>query len=137
MSFINSIFDKNTSALEEAMTLYHKRNTALTSNIANIETPQYRAIDLDFKSELERAFEPEKTGAGLLKTNSDHLDLKGEGKAHFVADYSGMTKADGNNVDVDIQMGKLSYNSGKYSTAAAVVRKKMQMLRFAIQQAMR
>ncbi|MCI5065309.1 flagellar basal body rod protein FlgB [bacterium] len=136
MSFIKSIFDKNTTALEQAMNLYHKRNNALTSNLANIETPQYRAVDLDFKAELNRAFEPEARGA-LRKTDDQHMDLAREGKAHFVPDYTGMTKGDGNNVDLDIQMGKLTHNSGKYSTAAAVVRKKMQMLRFAIQQASR
>ncbi|MCB0329242.1 MAG: flagellar basal body rod protein FlgB [Bdellovibrionales bacterium] len=137
MTFIKSIFDHNTSALEQALNLYHKRNNAITSNIANIETPQYRAVELDFKSELESAFEPEVSHSPLKVTNGKHLDLATEGEARFIPDYSGMTKADGNNVDLDIQMGKLSYNSGKYSAAATIVRKKMQMLRFAIQQAMR
>ncbi|MGA1192475.1 MAG: flagellar basal body rod protein FlgB [Bdellovibrionota bacterium] len=137
MSIVGSIFDKNTTALEQALNLYHKRNSAIASNLANVETPKYTAVDLDFKAELDRAFQPQVSKSALLKTDNQHLDLKSAGNSRLVQDLSGATKADGNNVDLDIQMGKLSYNAGKYSAAANVVRKKMQMLRFAIQQAMR
>ena len=137
MSIIGSIFDKNTSALEQALNIYHKRNSAIASNLANVETPKYTAVDLDFKSELNKAFQPEVPTSALQKTDQKHLDLESAGHSRLVQDLSGATKADGNNVDLDIQMGKLSYNAGKYSAAANVARKKMQMLRFAIQQAMR
>jgi len=137
MSIIGFIFDKNTAALEQALNLYHKRNSAITSNLANVETPKYTAVDLDFKAELNRAFQPQAATSHLQKTSDKHLDLASQGQARLIQDLTGATKADGNNVDLDIQMGKLSYNAGKYSTAASVVRKKMQMLRFAIQQAMR
>ena len=137
MSIIGSIFDKNTTAIEQALNIYHKRNSAIASNLANVETPKYTAVDLDFKAELNRAFQPQVAKSALQKTDHQHLDLTSEGRARLVQDLSGATKADGNNVDLDIQMGKLTYNAGKYSAAANVVRKKMQMLRFAIQQAMR
>ncbi|MCB0319348.1 MAG: flagellar basal body rod protein FlgB [Bdellovibrionales bacterium] len=133
---LGKVFDKNIDSMEHAMTLFWRRNSAITSNIANIETPQYRAVDLDFKAELDRAFHNPESSL-LEKTNSAHLDIQKEGSARYMYDYSGMTKADGNNVDLDLQMGKMSMNAGKYSMGASIVRKKMQMLRFAIQEAMR
>jgi flagellar basal-body rod protein FlgB len=38
------------------MDLSWRKNETIVSNIANAETPQYRAVKLDFGSELDRAF---------------------------------------------------------------------------------
>lgn len=123
-------------AYVKALDLSYKRNEAITSNIANAETPQYRAVELNFAGELERAFDSQEKS--LIQTHSRHLDTKASaGQAFFTQDYSGVTKADGNNVDVDIQMGKLAHNSGRYTFAASTVRKKFEILRNAINAAMR
>ncbi len=132
MAFIERLFDKNYTGLTKALDLSWRRNEAITSNIANAETPQYRAIDLNFAGELERAF-----GAGsqpLKTTNAKHLDVGSESNAHLVSDLSGATKPDGNNVDIDIQMGQLDYNSSRYSGAANLLRKKLGLLRLAIRE---
>ncbi len=119
--------------LERAMDLTYKRNEAIASNIANAETPQYRARDLNFAGELERAFG--KSSTPLQATNSKHMDISTAGAAHMQEDLSGVTKPDGNNVDIDIQMGQLSYNVGKYNSAARMLKKKLGMLKFAIREA--
>ncbi len=136
MALIDKLFDRTVPGLEKALDLNWRRNEAITSNIANAETPQYRAVDVDFAGELERAFQS-KNQSALKKTDSKHMDLMSNGSARLVADLSGATKGDGNNVDLDTQMGRLVYNSGKYSIAASMVRKKLRMLRTAVQQAMR
>jgi flagellar basal-body rod protein FlgB len=130
---LDSILDRTVPGLEKAMDLTWKRNEAISSNIANAETPQYRAIDVNFAGELEKAFQ--RSNTEIIKTDSKHLDTTNEGMAHIVEDYSGATKPDGNNVDIDIQMGQLSYNSGKFSSAARLLRKKLGMIRFAIREA--
>lgn len=132
MSIVDRIFDRTYPGLVKAMDLTAKRNEAIVSNISNAETPQYRAVDLDFAGELERAF-----GANtevMTKTNPKHMDLVSSSSAHFVSDMSGATKDDGNNVDIDIQMGQLAYNSGRYSGAANLMRKKLAMLKMAIRE---
>ncbi len=135
-NFVDKLFDRTVPGITHSLDLYLKRNEAITSNIANAETPMYRAVDVDFAGELERAFDPSSSSA-LKKTHSKHMDLSGEGTSKFVEDYSGATRADGNNVDIDIQMGKLALNSGKYQTGTSLVRKKLQMMRMALRQAMR
>ena len=65
------------------------------------------------------------------------MDVESEGMSHLIPDLSGMTRADGNNVDLDIQMARMSRNTGKYTMAAHLVQKKMQILKAAIRYAMR
>lgn len=128
---IDRVFDKTFLGLQKTLDLTYKRQEALTANIANAETPAYRARDLNFAGELERAFSSQ--AGEMKKTNSRHLDVNNEaGVAHLTTDYSGATKADGNNVDIDIQMGKLARNSGRYSLAAELVRKKLTIIKNAI-----
>ena len=133
--FIDKIFDRTVPAITRSLDLYWKRGEALTSNIANAETPGYRAVDVDFAGALEKAFQGQ--NGDVRMTNEKHLDLQSKGNAHFVADLTGMTKPDGNNVDLDIQMGKLAGNAGKYSQGASLIRKKLQMMRMAIRYAQR
>ena len=114
MSLIDKLFDRTVPGLEKALDLNWRRNEAITSNIANAETPQYRATDVQFAGELERAFQGQ-ANTSIRKTNTKHMDVQSGESARLVADLSGATKGDGNNVDIDIQMGKLVYNSGKYS----------------------
>jgi flagellar basal-body rod protein FlgB len=126
------IFDKQFDGLQKSLELHFRRNEAIGSNIANAETPQYRAVDLNFAGELNRAM----TGAQgqVAKTNPQHLDISSSEMAHLSPDLSGATKPDGNNVDIDVQMGRLAFNSSKYAMSATLIRKKFQFLYNAIRQ---
>ena len=128
---INKLFDQSIGALNKAMDLYWYRSQAITSNISNAETPGYKAVDVDFANELERAFEKDKIKE--QQTSKGHLAAEDSSmSAHLVGDFSGATKGDGNNVDIDIQMGKLATNASDYNLSASLVRKKLQILRNAI-----
>ncbi len=124
---IDKIFDNTVPGLEKQLDLTLRRHEAISSNIANAETPQYRAVDVNFEKELEAAF-GQSTG-NLAKTDPRHIDETGSQAAHITSDYSGATKPDGNNVDIDIQMGKLAFNSGQYTIATNLMRKKLGVLR--------
>lgn len=130
--FIDRFLDKTFPGVLKAMDLTWRRNEAISSNIANAETPGYRAVDLDFTNELSRAFNRDGENMPLAVTDTKHMDVSSSSLAHLVTDYSGVTKADGNNVDIDIQMGRLAYNSGKYSTATNIIRKQLSLLKNAI-----
>lgn len=132
-SILSGIFDKTSELLSKSLDLSWKRNQAIASNIANAETPQYRAVDLHFGDELEKVIGENNTD--LTRTNEKHLDIGKTGDSHFIPDYSGVTKPDGNNVDIDVQMGRLSYNSNRYSAYSNYLGKKLQMLKRAINDA--
>jgi len=131
--FINNIFDRTLNGLQRQLDLTWQRNEAITSNIANAETPQYRAVDVNFGNELDRAFQ--RQASPLLKTDGKHLDLTAEQGSFVVSDISGLTKPDGNNVDIDLQMGRLASNGSAYGNAANLVKKKLNLLRNAIREA--
>ena len=57
------------------------------SNVSNAETPMYRAVDVNFAGELEKAFDPHKKGEMKL-TNPKHMDLASEGRSSLVSDLS-------------------------------------------------
>jgi flagellar basal-body rod protein FlgB len=130
---INKLIDPVMPGLEKMMDLTWRRNEAISSNIANAETPLYRATDLNFAGELAKAFGDQNQEMQL--TNTKHMDIEGNTSAHLVADTTGMTKQDGNNVDIDIQMGKLASNGSKYTLAANIIRKKYQFIYNAIRSA--
>ncbi len=128
--FTDMLFDRTTKGLQKSMDLAWKRHEAITSNIANAETPGYRAVDVDFAGELDKAFE--KDSSPMLKTNARHLDTGEAGNSHLVADLSGATKADGNNVDIDIQMGQLDFNRSAYIRGGDLLRRKLKFFATAI-----
>ena len=133
-TFIDGFLGDNLPGLTKALDLQSKRNEAITSNISNAETPQYRAVDVTFAGELAKAFG--QSSGELIKTDKKHMELSQNDASHLVPDYSGATRADGNNVDIDIQMAKLADTGVKYSIAANLVRRKMQSIRDALMQGM-
>jgi flagellar basal-body rod protein FlgB len=116
------LFDPTMRGLAEALTLHQRRHEVLASNLANVETPGYRAQELDFASTLKAAFDasgPERPG--------------GRPSPDVVADPSAPPRADGNTVDVDLQMAKLSQNGGRYVALAKILQQRIQLLKFAIE----
>lgn len=133
-NLIDRMFERSVTGVERALDLTWQRNKAITSNIANAETPQYRAKEINFSNALEKAFNSDASSMKL--TNPGHLDSKSnDGAPKVEQDLSGMTKPDGNNVDIDLQMGKLAYNAGKFSMATNLIRKQLQIYRNAIRDA--
>jgi len=134
MRLLDTLFDRSVTGLSRTMDLTWKRNQAISANIANAETPQYRAIDVSFGNELQKAFESQ--SGSLAQTNAAHIDThstRGD-TSKLVQDLSGPTKPDGNNVDLDLQMGRLAQNSGDYANAARLIRRQIGLLRTAIRE---
>jgi flagellar basal-body rod protein FlgB len=132
MGLVDTIFDRTVTGLSKAMDLSWRRNNALAANVANAETPQYRAVDLTFGKELDRAFGSAQES--VMRTDGRHLDVGQNQSSRLIQDNSSMTKPDGNNVDVDLQMGRLSDNSGDYTMAARLIRRQIGLLRTAIRE---
>ena len=133
MRFIDSIFDRTVGGLSKAMDLTWRKNQALASNVANAETPRYQAVDFQFGQELEQAFQrsaPEQ----VIRTSPKHLEISTASTATYVKNLSGVTKPDGNNVDIDQQMVALAQNSSDYANAAQLIRRQIGLVRTAIRE---
>lgn len=123
------LFDSSYAAIEKALDVRFKRHTILTGNTANSETPNYRAREVDFAGELKAAFEQQEQT--VARTNPSHLDIGGDNRSFITYDNSGAVGADGNNVDLELTMGKLSENARTYNSAVNYLSIKFRMLRMA------
>lgn len=122
------VFDQTLNGLERAMDVRFKRHAVLVSDAANSETPKFKARELDFAGQLHKAFEQNPTSEIAL-TDRSHMDLSSFSSEHIVFDNSGAMGADGNNVDLDITMGKISDNAGAYQSAAGLMSQKFRMIK--------
>lgn len=124
-----NLFDNTFNAIERNMDLRLRRHTVLSSNVANNETPNYKARELDFAGDLQRALK--KNPSELQRTNSKHLDISSHTQAHIIVDETTPVGPDGNNVDLDIAMGKLAGNGRSYTAASNYLNMKLRLIRFA------
>lgn len=131
MRLIDTLFEQTVTGLNKAMDLTWRRGKVLASNVANAETPKYRASELDFGKELEKAFGSNE-GQQVLRTHTSHMELSRDSSARMRADLTGITRADGNNVDIDLQMAALASNGSDYTNAVQLMRHKFNLYRTSI-----
>ena len=125
MSFQISVSDKY---LESAIAARAIRQDLISSNIANADTPYYKAKDIDFESaliaEAKKEFSHTKK-LELAKTNPNMLDGIDESNLEptiFFRDGH-LTRNDGNSVDLDIETTELSKNNIMYNAAIEALKK--------------
>jgi len=124
-------FDNALGIHPQALALREKRNEILAANLANAETPFYKARDLDFKSILNK--EMGTRGSDLKTTHKGHMS-----GSHSVMGgqlmYRNPQQAslDGNTVEAHIEQGKFAENSVQYQASLTFLNGKFTGLRSAI-----
>lgn len=124
--------------MDTKMAYVNERQAVLSRNIANADTPGYRAQDVqapDFKQMLMNASQAGSVSSGLSQTNSDHIQMVGMTKSGFqvteMSDYE--VKPGGNTVDLEEQMLKASRNTMDAGMIVNMYIKQMGLLRIASQ----
>jgi len=111
------LFDVSTAALEKAMSGASLRQDLIANNLANVNTPGYQRVDVDFHSALAAALDQGDTTSQIDAVTFTPTQ-----------DTSGATRLDGSTVDVDREMAALSENSLDYQTLVATLRTRFMML---------
>lgn len=126
------------TAITNKMEWLSRRTELLAKNVANVDTPNYRAQDLkgtNFAEILAR-----NTSASVPRsTNAMHLTgTSGDGafRVEEVAD-KGASKLNGNTVGLEDQMVKLGVSQNEYQLSLNLYRKHIDLLRLAIGRAAR
>ena len=120
--------------MQDALNLRAYRQQILASNIANADTPNYKARDIDFAKELQRAQGVQAGRLGMAATSANHLQASG-GMLSAQALYRTPVQPsiDGNTVDMDVERAQFADNaihyqfvldhiSGKMKTMLAAIR---------------
>jgi flagellar basal-body rod protein FlgB len=118
-----SLFDTTQLGLERAIQGAAMRQTALTSNIANANTPGYRRQDVDFQSALRAAFAEGPDQASKAVENATFTPQ---------VDSSAVMQADGNGVDIDVENADLAKNGLEYESLVTVARARLDILKYAM-----
>jgi flagellar basal-body rod protein FlgB len=113
------------------------RQELLASNIANADTPHFKARDLDFKGALDSAVAGRRSGTpGLAVTSSRHL---GGGADAFLASAvkyrtEFQPSVDGNTVNMDIERGAFAENALRMEAALTFINGNFKTLQLAMSQ---
>lgn len=132
---MSGVFDKTTDALGASLDLRLQRHNVTASNIANAETPGYKAKKVDFEEALSRAIDHE--GLGKAHTSSQEHFLMGQGaisraRADVYDNPDVNVTNDGNTVDMERELSTLAENSILYKAALQLINKKLGAMRYAV-----
>ncbi len=110
-----SKIDKELTFVQTALNLRARRQEVLAANIANSDTPNYKARDLDFSSALKNAMGASGGSLSLARTEARHIDAGGGVVAgHLKYRSSVQPSLDGNTVDMDVERAHFTENSLHY-----------------------
>jgi len=128
-----NIDDKTIQALAAAMKFREMRHELITSNLANAETPDYKAKVLDFEQALSNAVDTENRHR-MISSNEKHFAVGGGGFSMLTPqiydDPHGDLGLDGNTVDPEKEIVKMNDNEIMYEAAVQLINKKIAMKKY-------
>lgn len=130
------VFDQNITLINKAMGFRSRRNEMIASNIANRETPGYRAQDVVFEKALHTALHADEPGP-LNTSDPRHFDGVERTPLELVEatrinSFNPDPKADGNTVNMDKEMAKLAENQVMYNALVKMANWKFNLLKDSI-----
>ncbi|BET25559.1 flagellar basal-body rod protein FlgB [Limnobacter thiooxidans] len=145
------MLDKLTDSMQfsaEALKLRARRQEVLTSNISNVDTPNYKAIDFKFEDALKAATGEKGSmgtpaqpslgngAGGLAVTHKGHITGKGnagQSTAEMLQFRRGNNAAiDGNTVDIERERAAFAENTVKYEAALRAINGRISTLKQAM-----
>lgn len=117
-------------ALRRQMTLVAARQVVAAGNLANVNTPGYRAKEVtSFGEALDERLS---AAAGLTATNAKHL-AGTEAHDSSVAETPDLpSRRDGNNVQIDRELLAMTRAAGDFSAAQTALAAKFRLVRYAL-----
>jgi flagellar basal-body rod protein FlgB len=137
---MNVTRDDALTVLAKGMDALAARQQAISHNIANVETPNYKAVDVAFEGQLRQALE-DVSSRSLQRTHAMHL-VRGGHSAQPLDDLAPTgyrrnqttLRNDGNNVDVDSEMVLLAETALRFQAATTLASRKLAMMRLVAQE---
>lgn len=128
---MKSLFDSDIGLVGKVLDLQLQRQNVVTSNMANIKTPGYRARKLMFEDELQSALGLDAKGR-MSRTDQKHMPAAFD-PAGFGAEWSKAFKPrivhGEDRVDLDKEMAVMAKTNLHYSALTTVMRSKFESLK--------
>jgi flagellar basal-body rod protein FlgB len=120
--------DNTINFAKDALNGLAVRQELIAQNLANVDTPGYRAQGVNFETVLKRAAD-----APLIKplqTRSGHMaSLVSSSSVRIAPRRGGTLRADGNNVDIDLELTDLTKTGVNFQALSQIVSKKLLLLK--------
>ena len=129
---INPFLGKTMASLERSLNIRSKNQKLIVSNIANMDTPNYKAFKMMVNQELQgtSASSPQmsmrRTQVGHMNAPNNATDL---GRVERVEENPLSLRGDGNTVELDTEMANLAENTLMYNTATRIISNKFKLLK--------
>ncbi len=128
---------------QSALAVRGQRQQLLASNIANADTPHFKARDVDFGKALGAALtgNTAEPSSNLVKTSSKHLEAlpsaapAKQGPSGIPLQYRTIAQGniDGNTVDMDVERNQFADNAIRYEASLTLINGQIRNLLAAIQ----
>jgi flagellar basal-body rod protein FlgB len=128
---------------QNALRVRSQRQELIASNIANADTPNYKARDIDFKTAMTQALSNTgpalaTSGDGMTKTSALHIsgtntnnNYAGPNEPLFRPIIQG--SVDGNTVDMDVERNEFTDNAIRYEASITMISGQIKAMMAAIQ----
>ena len=132
----HKLFAGTIALLSRSLDLRSRNHHVIVSNIANADTPDYKSFHMDVEKAMAAQAQNSRS-VPLQRTHTDHLPVKqrqvdSRNAIRPEADSISF-RGDGNTVNLDRSMARLSENSLLYNAASQILRKKFAALKTVIQ----
>lgn len=132
---MKSLFAEHIDLTAKVMDFQLQRQNVVSANLANINTPGYKARSLEFEKDLQAALEMSEKGA-LARTHPQHLPLPFSAdstEANLLKELTPRVVPGVDNVDLDKEMAIMAKNNLKYNALSTVMSKNFSGLKQIIQ----
>lgn len=127
--------DNEVNFHQQALGLRAKRQEILSSNVANADTPNFKARDIDFSSVLSEKISSNSIAKGLVTTSPKHISLRSDDVVQdALYRVPQQASADGNTVEMDTERAKFADNSIRYDASVTFISGQFRSLLSAIQE---
>jgi len=121
-----SLFGGTINSLEKGLQYASLKNKTIAQNIANVDTPNYKAKDVSFKQILQNE---QSTIISANKTDVRHYDFEITQTNSSVTSFDNFRyRNDGNGVDMDAEQAKLAENTIYYNALVDRINGKLNTL---------
>ncbi|MEB3198107.1 MAG: flagellar basal body rod protein FlgB [Candidatus Sericytochromatia bacterium] len=142
MPLLESLYG-NIPIIERALNGLSARQRALGENIANVDTPRFKRLEVAYEAQLRMAVKGSAGREELPMQTSNPLHFSLGPMAERVEDVrtvlttvsDEVQRNDGNNVDIDAEMAKLAETNMRYNTMATLARNKFEGLKTMLREA--
>ena len=111
-------FNKALGVHEQALTFRARRVEVLANNLVNVDTPNFKARDIDFASVLKTQMHSSTGAVRMISTNGRHIAPSATAFSPELMYRNPLQPSlDGNTVDENVEMSKFSQNSMDYQAS--------------------